>query len=274
MQDAAARIAERFGALFAERAVLARDRSIASALATESRPVAEALLEGVSGAARVDARAGELRETLALASLLGRRAAVLGATPSGALEIAPVLLEAARDDAPRALDLLDALRAVCIEGYFAAFEEGLEERGARRAADAIAVVDVVPGCIAVFAAGLQEPDELARVLDDLGRRMLERGSRACIVDATLLREPHPERARHLFAVRATCEMLGVVCIFVGVDGAWRRAAAEAGIDLAEARIEADFPSALRSGLDVCGFELRTKAGIGEVFRRIVARRDR
>ena len=274
LAESAESVAERARAIFTERVALERDLALAGPLAIEARPVAEALLEGLSHLVRVDARAAELREAIALASLLGRRASVLGATPSAALVLAPALLEAAAHEDPRAPELADTLRAVCMEGYVAACEEAAEERAARRAADAIAIVEPAPGCVIVAPAGLQDAEQLERVLDELGRRLLERDARACVVDASRLAEPDPERARRLFAIDATCKMLGVVCVFAGVGGAWTSAAREAGLDLQHLRFVDDFAAALRVGLDACGLELRPRAGLGEVLRRIVSLRGR
>ena len=69
-------------------------------------------------------------------------------------------------------------------------------------------------------------------------------------------------------------MLGVVCVFAGVGGAWTSAAGEAGLDLQHLRFADDFAAALRIGLDACGLELRPRAGLGEVLRRIVSLRGR
>jgi hypothetical protein len=267
----AERVAERARAIFTERVALERDLALAAPLAIETRPVAEALLEGLAHLRRVDVRAAELREALALASLLGRRAAVLGATPTAALAIAPALLEAASHEDPRALELADVVQAVCMEGYVAATEEAAEERAARRAADAIPVLEPAPRCFLIAPAGVQDAEQLERVLDELGRRLLERDARACVIEISRLADPDRERARRLFAIDATCKMLGVVCVFSGVGATWTSAAREAGLDLEHLRIAEDLPAALRIALDACGLELRPRAGLGEVLRRIVGR---
>lgn len=270
LRDDAEAVASRFGQRFAAGAALARDRELADALAVEARPIAEALLE--ASATTVDPRAPELREALALTSLLGRRAAALGATPTAALAIAPCLIAASeRED----LDaLIEPLRAVCLEGYVAAREDALREDGARRAADAISVVTLAPGCVAVLVSGDQDADEIERVFEELGRRLLDGGARACLVSCAGLREPDRERARQLFAVHATCTMLGVECTYAGVPDGWREAAREAGLDLSYVRFEPDFASGMRAALFACGLELRARAGIGDVLRRFVAPRRR
>lgn len=274
IREAAGRVVERFRERFPALVALARDRALAEPLAIETRPVAEALLEGLAGAGGVDPQRGELRETLALASLLGRRAAVLGATPSAALAIVPALTDAASPEDARAAELVEPLRAVCLEGYVAAHDEAWEERADRRAAGAIPILEPAAGCVVVAPAGVQDADRLEEVLEELGRRLLDRDARACVVDASGLREPDPERARRLFGIEATCRMLGVACIFAGVSAPWARAASEAGLDLAELRTAPDFAAGLAAALDACGLEVRPRAGLSEVFRRMVARRGR
>lgn len=267
----AERVSARFGEGFAARVSLARDRALAEPLAIEIRPVAEALLEGLAGVDRVEPSRGELREALAMASLLGRRAATLGATPTGALAIVPLLLEAASEEDPRAIELMEALRAVCMEGYVATREESVEERAARRVADAIPMLEAAPGCFVIAPAGVQDADQLERVMDDAGRRLLERDARACVIDASGLREPDPERARRLFAIEESCRMLGVTCIFAGVDAPWLRAARDAGLDVGLVRIAPDFATALALAFEACGLETRPKASLSAVLRRFVGR---
>jgi hypothetical protein len=160
---------------------------------------------------------------------------------------------------------------VCVEGYVAAREEALEADAARRVADAIAIIEPAAGCMCVIVRGVQEASELERVFDELGRELLERDARSCLVDVGGLRGPDPESARQLFAIHATCTMLGVRCIFTRVSDACRRAASEAGIDVGDVRIEAELTSGLRDALSAVGVDLKVRAGIGEVLRRIVGR---
>lgn len=272
--EAAGRIAERFEARFGARVALDRDRARAAELAFEVRPVAQALLEGLAHASAVEPEAPELREAMALASLLGRRAGDLGVTPSGALAVVPVLLDVASAEAG-AVDagaLEEPLAAVCLEGYVAAREERLEERAVRRAADAIPLVEVVPGCFAVLPAGRQSADELERVADEVGRTLLERDARACLVHAGGLAPPDHGRVAPLFAIHGACRMLGVPCIYSGLSDAWRRAAAAAPLDLSDVRLEPTFARGLAAALDAVGLETRPRAALGQVLRRLVGPR--
>lgn len=272
LSEAAARVAGRFAGALRERVALTRDRDLADTLASEVLPVAEALLDGLGAASRVDRDAPELREALALTSLLGRRAALLGVTPTGALAIVPALIAALSGETDRGAALSQALIEVCIEGYVAERDEQAAERAAARAAKAIPVVEVAPGCVVVIAAGLQDAGELERVIDDVGRVLLERGARACVMDAGALEAPDPERARYLFAIHATCMMLGVECVFSRVSDAWIAAGRDAGLRTEELRVEPQLTEALRIALAACDLELRRRAGLGDVLRRMVKRR--
>jgi anti-anti-sigma regulatory factor len=267
--------AARFRVIFEERAALSMDRHLAGPLSCEVRPVAEAILHGVQAAARVHADAPELRESLAFASLLGRRAAVLGATPTAALAIAGVLVEALTElGETRASALGDALRDVCVEGFAAEREERANGAAARRAAAAIPIVEIASGCIAVFVAGDQDAEEIERVVDEVGKKLLERNARACVVDVAALTGNDRDRVRAIFGIHAACAMLGVRCIFTGVSERARAHAIESGIDLETISIERDVASGLRAALEICGLELRAKAALGDVLRRLVRPRER
>jgi hypothetical protein len=265
---AAEQAAARFGEELRAAARFEADRAVVDSLCVEARPVIEALLDGIVAADRTDPRALALREALTLTRLLGRRAAELGATPTAALALAPCLVRAVEGSQPLAEDL----RAIALEGYVAAREERLDERASRRMADAIAVVEAAPGCIAVLPAGLQDDDELERVFDGVGRRLLERDARACVVHLGELSGADRERARRVFALHSTCLMLGVTCIYTAVRDDWRDAARDAGIALDDVRFEPDFASGLRAALDACGLELRPRARLGDVLRRMVTPR--
>lgn len=270
--EGAERAAERFGERFRQRAGSVADRALGDSLTLEAAPVVEALLEGLRAAGRADGSALELREALTLTRLLGRRAAELGTSPAGILALAPSIVEAIAPDAPGCEPLQSDLAAIALEGYLALREERLADDAARRLADAIAVIELAPRCIVVVPSGVQHDDELERVFDELGRRLLARDARACVVHLADLREPDRERARRVFGLHATCLMLGAVCIFTSADEGWREAAREAGIDVGQLRFESDFGVGLAAALEACGLELRPRDGFGAVLRRLVAAR--
>lgn len=294
--ESASRAADWFGDRFASRVTLACDRHRAPELAIEARPVIEALLQGLRGLREdsaaalrgedrrelvspdgtrpagppIDPRANELREAVALASLLGRRAGILELTPTAVLEIVPALLDAVRREGyAEAEQLASTLTAVSLEGYVAARDERLEERASRRAADAVPIIELVPQCFAFFPAGLQSPEELERLADEVGRRLLERNAVACLVHAGALSRPDRERAASLLGLHSAGQMLGVQCIFSGLDEGWRRAAEEAHLDLTGVRLEPTLSAGLHAALHACGYELRRRPALGGVFRRLL-----
>ena len=262
--DAEARFAERFVALAPTRA----DRDLVDAIRPEAAIVMQAFVEAV-GEGELPAIGGpELRESLTLSSLLGRRAALLEATPAAALELAPALVDALAPDLDLAT-LVDSLRTTILDGYVRGCEERLHAEAARRAAEAIPIVELAPGCMAVFLRGLQDADALEPRIDDLGRRLMKRDAKACIVDATDLKEPDAERAAQLFGVRAACAMLGVRDFYVGVTEPWQRALTERGVDLREITLVDRLPDALEQALEVCGLEVRAPIAIERAFRRLL-----
>ncbi len=262
--QAVVRFAESFRALVR----LERDLALAEPLSLEAHPVIEALLEGLSAAGRPDVDALAMREALTLIRLLGRRAAVLDATSAAALALGPSLVRAVGEGCR---ELEDELRAIALEGYVSGREERLDETAARRLADAIPVVEAAPGCVLVLPGGAQGDAQLERVLEDVGRRLLDRGARACVVHLGQA-VPDSERVRRVLALNATCQMLGTLCVLTDVGEGWRDMVREAGLSLEDVRVEPDFAAGLRVALDACGLELRHRARLGEVLRRIVAPR--
>lgn len=260
-------LARSFADSLTQRLRLGRDRALREELAWETRPLVQALIEGIDGAERIDREAPELREALALASLLGRRAAALGATPTAALHVAPALVEQLGEAAP----LLDPLREVIVEGYVSEREEALQAEGARRAAGAIPIVRLVPGLFVSLPRGDQAAEHLEEHADELGRRLLDGDARALIVHAVGLERPDRERASHLFGVHAACTMLGVTAIFAGVGDDWTAAARERGVDVEELRLVRTLDEALEMALTECGYVLRPRPALDRVWRRLVGK---
>ncbi len=264
---------ESWGARFAERyrplVPPSADRDFADTLELEAATVIESIVDASTAGSLPDPQAPEFRESLTLASLLGRRAALLDATPMAALALAPAIVHSLRgrlDIEP----LHEALRLATVDGYVRGREERALLVGARRAADAIPAVKLAPRCFAIFLRGVQAPEEMERVIGDLGRALLAGDARACVVDASGLREPDRERAAQLFSVHETCVMLGVRCIYTGVSAAFIDVAEERGIDLGDVRFVENLQVALVEALDACGLEVRPpnaiKRALGQLFR--------
>ncbi len=266
LADEVERAARELGASLRGAFSLGRDRAASDELAFEARPLIQALLEGTRAGG--DADSPELREAMALASLLGRRVSALGATPTCALRVAPAVMVAV----PAAAPLEAALREVLLEGYVAEREEALRAEGARRAAEAIAVLELAPRCFVSFPAGDQEAEQLAEHAEALGRRLLDRDAQVLVVHAAGLGRPDPARAAQLFAVQASCTMLGVRCLFAAVPPGWVAAARERGVDLDDVRLVDRLEPALEEALDLCGYTLGPRPALARMWRRWFAER--
>lgn len=242
--------------------VLRCDQTMAAEVAREARPVAIAL----AALAGVDSDGLEAREATALTSLLGRRVGVLGLTPTAMLTVLPLLLEAM--DLPHTLGA--RLQPVFVEGYVAAREEGLEDTNAERMARGVVDFEPLPRLRVVSIGGEQTASALEPVLDELGRRLLDKDAAALLVHVQRLTRPRPETAARVFTLDATCRMLGVRCIFVGVQPDLRASAEERGLDLTLVECVSEPAEAFRVAAETCGWTVRER-GFGPALRRFVGR---
>lgn len=261
---------QRFCRSYVDRAPTGADRAAAEALRPEAETVIAAILEGVGDGPLPALDGPALREGLTLASLLGRRAALLDVTPAAAVGIAPALMDAL-DDANAREGLLDPLRATIVDGYVRAREERERDLGSRRAAEAAAFAEIAPGCFVVFLRGRQDPDALEARVEALGRALLDGDARACVVDLRGLAEPDRDLVAQIFAIQAACVMLGVRCHFVGFGEEWRRAADDARVDFSLVVMCPTVRAAVADALRVCRLELRPASRVGEALRRLLGR---
>src|SRR5687768_10169223 len=178
-RDAIGVILDAFGRSYLASSPFKQDRALLEELAAETRPVVEALLFATSSGA-ADANAIEHHEGLAMVTLLGRRVGALGATPSAALALVPSLAAGFRESGrtlPPALH--GPLQAMCMEGYVAGREEHLVREHANRFAESQPVVKIAPRVLALFLSGEHESEDLAEVVDRLGRQMLAANAVSC-----------------------------------------------------------------------------------------------
>ncbi|MCA9607181.1 MAG: hypothetical protein KC619_16355 [Myxococcales bacterium] len=262
--------AERFVRSYLAAAPTSADRDAAEALRPEARTVLAAIVEGVGEGPIPEIGDPALREGLTLASLLGRRAAVLDVTPAAALGIAPALVDGLYGVGERSV-LLDPLRATIVDGYVRAREERERDLAARRAADAVAWAELAPRCFAVFLRGEQDAHALEPRIEALGRALLDGDARACVVDLRGLREPDRDRIGQLFAIHAACSMLGVRTHFVGFGEGWTQAATEARVDFSLVEMHPNVGTAVSEALRHCDLELRPASRLGEAMRRLLGR---
>lgn len=244
------------------------DAALADDLATEARPVIDALAFAIRAAGQ-DPRALEYREGLAMGALLGRRAALKRATPTASLVLVDAIAAAldALGCAPESA-VRDALRSVLVEGYCAAIEERVRDDAARRAARALVPWRIAPRCWAVIVAGEHAADSLRTALDDACRTMLDFDARACLVHIAVTAEPSEDLACEIFAFDATARMIGVESVFAGVDERWQ-AAARARFDLTHLALCESLGEGLRRALEISGAEVRESSAIVRRLRRLL-----
>jgi hypothetical protein len=251
---------ERALAAFREHYVRAapfrEDRKQAEELVLEARPAVEDLLFAADQGA-VDLQGFEHHEGLAMVTLLGRRAAELAITPTAALALVPALLEGFRAvECPLPEAAGTHLQALCIEGYVASRGDRAQQEAGHRAAGAVPVVRIAPGCIALVLAGRHDPERLGEVVERFGRELFETDARACVVDLSRMKEPTADRAVEVFGAHATARMLGTRCVFAGVSEGWLDAARQARVDVELLEREPSFDKALERALGLCGLEIR------------------
>ena len=194
---------------------------------------------------RGDFDAFEFREAFTLLTLLGRRLALLDLTPSGAAEVVDLALgSVARPDDP-ATDAFDSrARLAAVEGFVRGREERVAADADLRARRAVRPLRIDRSVFALIVSGVHEPEAMTEYVDALGRAILDADARVGIVDLTQLDEPNRDRARAIFAADEVTRMLGVPCLFSGVDPRWRAAAIDARIDLDGLTITATLAKAL------------------------------
>jgi hypothetical protein len=241
------------------------DGGLASDLTAESRPVL-ASLDEVLAVAGDDPTSIEFRESLALAGLLGRRAAVLDGSPRLTAQL-PEALAAALQSLGRPVvgAVMSAIRTVILEAYCVAREERVRTEIGLRAASAVAAQPIAPRCWAVFIGGEPEPATLERALDRVGRRLLDDNAGSCWVHVGVGADADEDLAAPVLGFAATCRLVGALAVFTGVPAAWPKPADELGWVLEE-RMDAGVGRALAE----VGLSIREASPIVGRLRRLLA----
>ncbi len=231
--------------------------ALADELAAEARPAVHALLFATSSDRMGDLESLEHHETLAMVTLLGRKLALLGGTPTAALRLTRTLLAAVRDTGwgvPPSLD--EPLATVAVEGYVRGREERLRTDAAKDAVDRIPIVALAEGCLAVFPRGDYDPDRLEPAMDGLGRRLFREEATVCLVVLDGLEGLSPAAARALLSIDESARTLGATAIFSGVTTSFLEAAERAGVDVANLVLVADAAEGVRRALSIAGYAVR------------------
>lgn len=258
---------------YAASAPYRQDRELAAELALEARPAVECLVAAVGSEPAERASVLDHHEALAMVTLLGRRAGILGATPTAMVGLMrSIFLAFAEEGTPLPEEQHHELVALALEGFVAGREERLVDEGATRSADAQVIVRVADKCLVLFLAGELSAEMLERTVDRFGREMLKADASAALVDFSRLRDPGPGGAAEVFGAHATARMLGGQCVFVGASEEWLAAAKEGRVDLDMVHLAPTFEEGLRQALGIAGWELRRISWLPGPLRTLLRNR--
>jgi hypothetical protein len=231
------------------------DRELAGELCAEARPVLEALAQAIeSGPPH-----GQAHEAIALVSLLCRRAGLRGATPSAAQALLRALstaLAAAGLVLGEALEL--RVQMVGFEGYCG----GRDERSTRANAEVLRQSQVMcmlaPRCAAAFLAANPESEQLALVLDEVGKLALHHDALACLVDVSRLTLTAEDTARALFDGLSTLASLGTSPLLYAPSGQLETYLDKFSAAVPSLQCFTDFGEALTAAFVESGYELKAR----------------
>jgi hypothetical protein len=202
-------------AWFCERAPFREDRALADELCREAQPVLRALCvtEGPDPS-------GALYEGFALVNLLGRRAGLLGATPSAALAACRGLTEAlAAGGAQLPSTARDQLEAVCLEGYCGGRDDRLREEVLGELMVQQLELPLAPRCHALVLSGGPSHEALEAWLDGAMRSLFRAEVQCVVVDTARLQLPDDGGARIVASALITAASLGTHIALVASHGA-------------------------------------------------------
>lgn len=255
-QELAEEVLERFEARYREGVLFDVDRKLAADMRNEARPAVDALVHALTTGTTSDRESLGHHESLALVTLLARRAAVLGATPSGADRVVRALRQAFDDiERPVPKEAIDALSLASLEGYVRGRDELAREAAQQEAAQSLVTVPLAPGLLALRLYGSHESEQLDAVVEEFARELHRRGALVAIIDCSGLLKPGRRRAAALLSVDESARMLGVHCVFAGVSPEWQGAFQEAGADPALLDISEVYEDGLKLALSHLGWSL-------------------
>lgn len=215
-------------------------------IAAETAPVLPLLSElPAETRARGDYESFQFRECFTVLTLLGRRLALLDLTPTAALQVVDLALDAvAPEDGRRVSEFDQRAVAALLEGFVMGREERVAQVAETRASKPLKPLRVDEAAFALILTGVHDAEVLSECVDALGRAMLDADVEAAIVDLSQLGEPNRDRAAAVFTADEVARMLGGACFFSGVDSRWRAAADDARISLHLLNLVPSFPAAL------------------------------
>jgi anti-anti-sigma regulatory factor len=263
------KILEGFRTRFLAGTPFAHDRELAEDLAVESRPAIEAVLFAV----RSDDAGGLLRdehgESLAMITLLGRRAGVKGASPTAATNLVPAIAGGFEDaGVPLAPTVVTTLMSMCLEGYAAGRADVAERVLRDRMVGAQAVFEVVPKVHALVLSGEHDAETLIEVVEAFTKALHRSSAMAAIVDLSRIRDASAGAAAEIFSAHHAARAAGARAVFVGVTEPWRRAASVAHLSLDLVETADSFSAALDRVLPLAGYSLRRAGKSTTLWERV------
>jgi anti-anti-sigma regulatory factor len=248
---------------FVAGAAFREDKELAADLCEQAAPVLEALTRGLDGAQGVD------HEAACLISLLGRRAALQGGTPTALLAIERGLLEAVRATG----DALDEARTtklatILIEGYVAGHDERVRADAQRSLSRAHRLIELSPRVFAICVLDGVAPDALSPALEEAERELLRRNATSLLVDVSALTSASEELYRLVFHLCATGGQLGVHVVMVGLSDETAQSLSGLRIDLSSIERTDTFVQGLEAALRAAAIELKPRRRwTGPLFRK-------
>jgi anti-anti-sigma regulatory factor len=232
------------------------DAALADELVAEAAPVLEALVLAFEPTEGPRA----LHEGYALLNLLGRRAAILGATPSVALAVPQAIAAALRDAGCTVDSSAEAeLAIVALEGYCAARDERTAHQLRRQAASQQFTVALGPRCVGLFLAGTHEESELSPLLEGAARELLRGDVLSVLLDLSRLDPVDEELARALGRFCAHAATLGVCTFVFGAQARLREQFRQWSLTHAVTAFVDDFALARTQALAAAGLALRPRS---------------
>ncbi len=211
-------LVDAFQTRWADAVNLSSDRALASDLASEARPAIHALHFALAMDNTDDEGSLDHHEGLAMVSLLGRRAALLGASPAALRRLVPALI-AIFPDTPEAYAA--HLKDAAFEGYVRGNEEALRAEAAINATKSLVLFEAVPSVWVFILAGEHDPDALQARAEDVGRELFAREASACVIEMSGLEVPTRSRAAAVLDVYESARLVGAYAVVTSASPGWR-----------------------------------------------------
>lgn len=216
--DAIEELVEAFEKRWSDAVAFGSDRALAPEIASEARPAIHALHFALAMENTDDEGSLDHHEGLAMVSLLGRRAALLGASPSALRRLVPALVEVF-PSTPHAY--AEHLADAALEGFVRGKEEALLAAAAENAAKSLVLFEAVPGVFVFVLAGEHDADALQARAEDIGRELFSREASACVIAMAHLEACTRSRAAAVLDVYESARLVGAYAVLTGATPGWR-----------------------------------------------------